>query len=405
MKLRTISELGNIAGKYVLLRDDFNTQIVDGKVNDTFRIAQSLPTIRALQEKGARIAILAHLGRPDGVATPKYSLRPVALALGELLGESVPLISDCVGAPAADARKNMQNGDVALLENVRFHAGEEENDSEFAAQLARGFDIFVNDAFSVSHRAHASTVGVTKFLPSFAGELLASEISAIARAMENPTRPLMGIIGSAKLDTKIKVLESLVAKCDVLAICGGLGTTFLLATGKYNFTDMLYKPEYKEVVERILHAAKRRGCKILLPLDKGVGPEYSATAPRTDKPFADITDGDIIMDDGPESVAQYSEAIDGAKTVILNGTLGLAEWQPNWSISSFALARYIARRTQMGKLESIVGGGDAAASATNAGVEADMTYVSTGGGAFLEFIEGKELPGIVALSSTNAVGG
>ncbi|MCL2017693.1 MAG: phosphoglycerate kinase [Alphaproteobacteria bacterium] len=395
MKIRTISDLGDIAGKYVLLRDDFNTKIIDGKVNDTFRIAQSLPTIRTLAAKGARIVILAHLGRPDGKHEPKYTLAPVATALSELLGKQIMFHTDCLDAPISD----MKNGDIMLLENVRFYAEEENNDREFASKLAAGFDIFVNDAFAVSHRAHASTVGVAEFLPSYAGELLASEIYELTRVMKNPTRPLMGVVSSSKLDTKIKLLESLVTKCDILAIGGGLGTAFVLAGDKYNFTDMLYKPEYKEPAQRIMQLAEQHGCKILLPLDKGVGPEFDRAAPRTDKPLSEIKDGDIIMDDGPASVAQYINAIDSVRTVIWNGTLGMAEWHPNWSISSFALARHIAARTREGKLESIVGGGDSVAAAGMSGVETDMTYVSTGGGAFLEFIEGRDLPGIKALEN------
>ncbi|MCL2538509.1 MAG: phosphoglycerate kinase [Alphaproteobacteria bacterium] len=399
MNIRTINELTDIAGKYILLRDDFNVQIVDGKIMDTFRIEQSLPTIRRLQEMGARIAIVSHLGRPDGAPDSKFSLAPVAFALSELLGEPVPLISDCIGESVADARRNMENGDVVLLENVRFHGGEESNDSEFAAALAHGFNIYINDAFAVSHRAHASTVGVTKFLPAYAGELLASEIAELSHVMNNPTRPLMAIVSGAKLNTKIDVLESMVTKCDTVAVCGGIGTTFAIASGKYNFTDMLYKPEYKEIVLRIMAAAEKHGCKILLPIDKGVGPEWAASAPRTDKTLSNVLGSDVIMDEGPESIAQITNAIDESKTIIWNGTVGMAEWPPVWSAGTFAIAKHIASRTRAGKLESIIGGGDTVAALEATDTMNDITYVSTGGGAFLEFIEGRALPGIVALEN------
>jgi phosphoglycerate kinase len=388
MNIRTINELTDLRGKYILLRDDFNVQIQDGKIMDAFRIEQSMPTIRRLRDAGARIAICAHLGRPDGIPNTKYSLAPVAMYM------KIPLIGDCLDK---DFMETMHDGDVVLLENVRFYPGEESDDPKFAAQLAAGFDLFVNDAFAVSHRAHASTFGVTKLLPSFAGELLESEIKNLSMVMESPQRPMMAVVGGGKLDTKIKVLESLAARCDILAVGGGLGTAFALATGKYNFTDMLYKPEYAPVIEKIRAAASASGCKILTPIDKGVGASFAQNATRTDKRLTEITAQDIIMDDGAESVMQYNKAIDGAKTLVWNGTLGMAEWGDVWGRGTFALARHIAERTHDGKLCSIVGGGDAVTATEATGTKDYMSYVSTGGGAFLEFIEGRKLPGIEAL--------
>jgi phosphoglycerate kinase len=390
MPIRTINDLADIRGKFVLLRDDLNVQIKDGKITDAFRIEQSMPTIKRLAAAGARIAICSHLGRPLAGADPQFSLRPVADYM------KIPLVPDCLDK---SFMAGMKDGDVVLLENTRFHSGEEANDPDFAARLAAGFDIFVNDAFAASHRAHASTAGVAKLLPSFAGLLLSSEIAELARVMENPARPFAAIIGGAKLDTKIKVLESLASRCDALIIGGGLGTVFALASGKYDWTDELYKPEYKPIIEKILAAAAMRGCAIIIPSDKGVGAEFAPGAARTDKLLSEISAGDIIMDDGPKSAAAYKDAINGARTLIWNGTFGKAEWGPVWGRSTFDIARHVAERTRAGKLVSIIGGGDAVAAINATGAKNDMTYASTGGGAFLEFLEGRKLPGIEALSS------
>jgi phosphoglycerate kinase len=388
MNIHTIGELTNIRGKFVLLRDDFNVQIIDGKITDAFRIEQSMPTINRLCAAGARVAICAHLGHPGGKLNPIYSLAPIAEYM------KIPLVPDCLNKSFMG---EMQDGKVVLLENVRFYPGEESNDADFAGRLANGFDIFVNDAFAVSHRAHASVVGVTKFIPGFAGELMVSEIKNLSGVMDAPARPLMAIVGGAKLDTKIKVLESLAARCDILAIVGGLGTAFALATGKYEWKDALYKPEYKPVIDKILAAADVGGCKILTPIDKGVGAEFSMDSTRIDKLLSDIALGDVIMDDGAESVRQYNYAIDSAKTLVWNGTLGMAEWGDVWGRGTFALARHIAARTRAGELRSVIGGGDAVAATEATNTKDDMSYVSTGGGAFLEFIEGRTLPGIEAL--------
>jgi phosphoglycerate kinase len=389
MNIHTIKELGDIRGKFVLLRDDFNVQIIDGKIMDAFRIKQSMPTINWLRKAGARIAICAHLGRPGGIVDSKRTLRPIADYL------EIPLIPDCLDR---SFMSDMQDGDIVMLENVRFYKGEEDNDPEFAKKLASGFDIFINDAFAVSHRAHASTDGVTKILPSYAGDLLTKEIEELSFIMENPTRPLIGIIGGSKLDTKINILESLAGRCDILIIGGGLGTSFALATGKYTWTDSLYKSEYKPLIDKIFETAKSKGCKILIPVDKGVGLEFSATAVRTDKLLSDISKNDICMDDGPKSVEEYKKIIDSAKTLLWNGTLGMAEWGDVWGRSTFDMVNYIANRTKEGKLISIMGGGDSVTATEVTNTKKDITYISTGGGAFLEFIEGKSLPGISALS-------
>lgn len=386
MKLRTIENL-DVRGKFVLLRDDFNVQIVDGKITDAFRIEQSMPTINALRAGGAKIAICAHLGRPKGARNMEFSLKPIAAYMG------VPLISDCLDRNFMD---EMRDGDVVLLENVRFYAGEEKNDPTFAADLARGFDLFVNDAFAVSHRAHASTVGVAEILPSYAGKLLASEIESLDAVMTRPARPLTAIVAGSKVSTKIGVLKALATLADNLIIGGALGTTFKFATGAH-VGNSLYEPDQRDTALEILAFARENNCNIVLPSDKGVAPEFAPNAPRTDKTFDEITNSDVILDEGAQTIASAISVIEKSETVIWNGSVGMAEWQPTWSIGTFALARAIAEQTRNGKITSVIGGGDTVAALTACGVKDDMTYVSTGGGAFLEFIEGRTLPGIAIL--------
>ncbi len=386
MKLRTIENI-DVRGKFVLLRDDFNVQIVDGVITDTFRIDQSMPTINALRSAGAKIAIVAHRGRPKGQRNMEYSLQPIADYM------KIPLIPDCLDK---DFLEQMQEGDVVLLENVRFYAGEEQNDAAFAADLARGYDIFVNDAFAVSHRAHASTVGVAEILPSYAGKLLADEIEHLSAVMENPQRPLLSIVAGSKVSTKIGVLKALAKLSDTLIIGGALGTTFNYACGA-RVGNSLFEADQKETALEILEYAKQNNCQVLLPLDKGVAKEFARDAVRENKNFDEIQDDDVIIDAGIETTARDVAAIENARTVIWNGTVGMAEWMPTWSYGSFALANAIAKQTRDGKITSVIGGGDTVAALEACGVKDDITYVSTGGGAFLEFIEGCVLPGIAIL--------
>ena len=386
MNLRTIDNI-DLRNKFVLLRDDFNVQIVDGQITDAFRIQQSMPTINKLREKGAKIAICAHLGRPKGTRNMEFTLAPVAEYM------KIPLIPDCLDKDFLDT---MKEGDVVLLENVRFYPGEEANDPAFAAELAKGFDVFVNDAFAVSHRAHASTVGVAEILPSYAGELLSSEIQHLSQVMENPKRPLLSIVAGSKISTKIGVLKALAKLSDMLIVGGALGTTFNYALGG-KVGNSLYEADQKDTALEILEYAKENDCEMLLPLDKGVAKEFTRNAIRTNKNFNEIEDDDIIIDAGEETTARDVAAIKTAATVIWNGTVGMAEWMPTWSYGSFELAKAIAEQTKAGKLESIVGGGDTVAALEACGVKDDITYVSTGGGAFLEFIEGRTLPGIAIL--------
>ena len=386
MKIRTIENL-DLSGKFVLLRDDFNVQIVDGKITDAFRIEQSMPTINALRNAGARVAIVAHRGRPKGQRNMEYTLQPIAEYM------NIPLISDCLDK---EFMTGMQNGDVVLLENVRFYDGEEKNDPAFSAELARGFDLFINDAFAVSHRAHASTVGVAEILPSYAGKLLADEIRHLTDVMENPKRPLLSIVAGSKVSTKIGVLKALAKLSDTLIIGGALGTTFNYAMGA-QVGNSLYEADQKDTALEILEYAAQNNCNVLLPLDKGVAKEFARDAQRFNKDFTEIEPDDVIIDAGVATTQRDTDAIRAARTVIWNGTVGMAEWQPTWSYGSFALAQTIAEQTRAGKLDSIIGGGDTVAALEACGVKDDITYVSTGGGAFLEFIEGRILPGIAIL--------
>ena len=386
MQIRNIKET-NVRGKYVLLRDDFNVQIVDGKITEPFRIDASMNTIKYLVSNGARVVICSHLGRPKGKKDDSLSLRPIAEYM------NIPFVDDCL---RRDFLQDMKDGDVVLLENLRFYIGEEKNDNVFAKDLASGFDLYVNDAFAVSHRAAASVVGITEYLPSYAGLLLEKEIEHLSHVMEDPARPLIAFIGGGKVSTKIGVLKKFVSIADKIVIGGAMGTTFNFALG-LPVGDSLYEESMADVALDIIEDAKKNNCEIFLPLDKGVGKSFDKNEPRINRDCNQIHDDDVIMDDGDKTIERNKQLLENAKTVIWNGPFGLAEWGEKWGKASFALARDMAHFTKKGDMESIVGGGDTVAILTDCGVFGDMTYVSTGGGAFLEFIEGKALPGIVAL--------
>ena len=387
MEIRSIYNI-DVRGKYVLLRDDFNVQIVDGVIQDSFRIDSSMETIKYLSSNGARVVICSHLGRPKGKKDSELSLRIVAEYM------DIPFIDDCL---SKDFMKDMKDGDVVLLENLRFYIGEEENSDEFAKQLANGFDIYVNDAFAVSHRAAASIVAITKYLPSFAGNLLKKEIESVTRVMETPKRPLALFIGGSKVSTKIGLLKKFVSIADEIIIGGALGTTFNFANG-LPVGDSLYESDMADFALEIMKEADKNGCKIFLPLDKGVGKAFEKDTARKNRDATEIKDDDVIIDDGEKTTQRNIDLLKDIKTVIWNGTFGMAEWGDRWGYASFNFARALAHRTKDGDLISVVGGGDTVAALDACDVRNDMSYVSTGGGAFLEFIEGKELPGIVALS-------
>ena len=386
MQIRNVLDI-DVRSKYVLLREDFNVQIVDGKITETFRIDAAMPTIKYLTERGARVVICSHLGRPKGKVVQELSLRPIAEYM------NIPFVDDCL---KKDFLSEMKDGDVVLLENLRFYVGEEENSDEFAKKLANGFDVYVNDAFAVSHRAAASIVGITKYLPSFGGLLLNKEITNLNKLLDNPKHPLVAYIGGAKISTKINVLKKIVQIADKIVIGGAMGTTFNYALG-LPVGDSLCEKDMVDTVKEIMLMAADNNCEVCLPLDKGVGKEFDKNAKRENCDADKIKDDDIIMDDGDKTTARNTDLLKNAKTVIWNGPFGLAEWGEKWGKSSFEFARALAKYTKGGHLESIVGGGDTVAVLDICGVLNDISYVSTGGGAFLEFIEGKSLPGIKVL--------
>ena len=387
--MKTIRNLKNlnVRGKYVLLRDDFNVQIVDGVITDTFRIDSSLQTIQRLSNAGARVVICSHLGRPNGKKQKDLSLKIVAEYL------NIPFIDDCL---RKDFLSSMKNGDVVLLENLRFYEGEEKNNKRFAKKLSEGFDIYVNDAFAVCHRKAASVVGITKYLPSYAGDLLDNEIKNLINILQKPKRPMIAFIGGGKISTKINLLKKLVCIADTVVIGGAMGTTFNFALG-LPVGNSLYEPNMTNTAIKVLKLAYKNNCEILLPIDKGVGKNFAKNEKRVNRDAGEIHDDDVIMDDGKKTPARNLDLLKNAGTVVWNGTFGLAEWGKKWGYSSFELANALAHYSKQKKINVIVGGGDTVAALDFCGVRKDMTFVSTGGGAFLEFIEGKELPGVKVL--------
>lgn len=394
MSLRTLDTL-DVSDKRVLLRVDFNVPLKDGAIGDLTRIRRALPTIEELSKKGAKVVLLSHLGRPDGQSNPELSLRPVAEALGQCLGGAVEFASDCIGEPARAAVARMMPGDVALLENTRFHAGEEANDPGFVKALAMQGDLFVNDAFSAAHRAHASTEGLARALPSAAGRSMEQELAYLAAALDNPVRPLMTIVGGAKVSTKIDLLTNLVARADMLAVGGAMANTFLLAQGKA-VGKSLVEPKFAATARDILASAAARGCEVLLPVDVVVAGELKEGVAR-DVAAADAVNADqMILDVGPDTADRIAEAIDRAKTLVWNGPLGAFETRP-FDTSTIEVAQFAAKRCKDKRLVAVAGGGDTIAALNAAKVAEDFTYVSTAGGAFLEWLEGKTLPGVAAL--------
>lgn len=396
MTFKTLDDVSDLHGKTALVRVDFNVPVEDGRITDDTRLKVALPTIEKLQKSGAKVALLAHFDRPKGKVVPEMSLRFVAPALSALLDTTVAFADDCVGADAADVLKLLPAGGVALLENVRFHAGEEKNDPDFAAQLAALGDIYVNDAFSAAHRAHASTEGVAKLLPAYAGESMRRELDALNAALGTPVRPTIGIVGGSKVSTKLDLLKNLVGKLDALAIGGGMANTFLYAQG-HEVGGSLCEKDLKDTALEILKEAEAKGCRILLPLDVVVAQDFKAhAANRTVDLGAELSADDKIFDAGPKTVAKLKDVIANSKTLIWNGPLGVFELPP-FDAATVEAAKFAAEQTQSGKLVAVAGGGDTVAALNHAGVVQDMTFVSTAGGAFLEWMEGKDLPGVSAL--------
>jgi phosphoglycerate kinase len=398
MKFQNLKSTAGIdlAGKRVLVRADLNVPVKDGKVSDATRLERLLPGLGDLAERGARVIIISHFGRPRDGRDPRLSLAPVAEKLGELLGRPIQFAEDCVGEPAERTVAALLPGRIAVLENLRFHKGEEKNDPAFAQRLAALGDIYINDAFSAAHRAHASTAALAHLLPAYAGPLLLEEIDALNRALEHPVRPMAAVIGGAKVSSKIPVLKNLAGKVDKLIIGGGMANTFLLAEGVEIGTS-LAEPDLQQTALEIMHAAKERHCEVLLPHDVVIAAALAADAPARVVPTLAVPAGQMILDVGPKTVGHYTGVIEGAKTLLWNGPLGAFEIEA-FAQGTVELARAAAKLTKAGRLVSVAGGGDTVAALNAAGVTDDFSYVSTAGGAFLEWLEGRELPGIVALT-------
>jgi phosphoglycerate kinase len=393
MSFRTLDD-ADVKGKRVLLRVDLNVPMENGRVTDATRIERVTPTIREIAEKGGKVILLAHFGRPKG-RDPKESLKPVAAALAEHLGGPVAFAEDCIGKAAASAVDAMKGGDLLLLENTRFHADEEKNDPAFAKELAKLGDIYVNDAFSAAHRAHASTEGLAHILPAYAGRAMQAELEALAKGLEAPSRPLVAVVGGAKVSTKIDLLESLVGKVDALVIGGGMANTFLNAID-LGIGRSLAEKDLAPTAQRIMDKARETSCAIILPVDAVVASELKANAPHHTYGIDAIPANGMILDIGAQSIDRVNAAINDAATLVWNGPLGAFEHAP-FDQGTVAAARHAAERTREGKLVSIAGGGDTVAALNHAGVADEFTYVSTAGGAFLEWLEGKALPGVEAL--------
>ncbi len=392
---RTLDDT-EVAGKRVLVRVDFNVPMKDGEVTDATRIERALPTIQELSKKGAKVLLLSHFGRPKGKADPGMSLKPVATALEKFLGGKVEFAEDCIGDPAKKTVKNMLDGDVAVFENTRFHAGEEANDQEFAKALAENGDVYVNDAFSAAHRAHASTEAIARLLPSAAGRAMERELDYLKAALSEPVRPMMAVVGGAKVSTKIELLLNLVGKANVLVVGGGMANTFLFANG-VSVGKSLCEPDLADTAREIMAQAKTSGCEIVLPSDVVVAKEFKEGADREVVAADAVKADDMILDLGPDTVDRIAEKIESAKTLVWNGPLGAFEIKP-FDTSTVEAARFAAKQVKDAGLVAVAGGGDTVAALAAAGVESDFTYVSTAGGAFLEWLEGKTLPGVAALA-------
>ncbi|PPJ45658.1 phosphoglycerate kinase [Rhizobium sp. KAs_5_22] len=392
---KTLDDLTDIAGKRVLVRVDLNVPVADGKVTDATRIERVAPTIKELSAKGAKVILLAHFGRPKGEPVADQSLSLIAPAVEEVLDQKVAFASDCIGAPAADAIAKMENGDILLLENTRFHKGEEKNTPEFVAELAKNGDIFVNDAFSAAHRAHASTEGLAHHMPAYAGRTMQAELVALEKGLGKPARPVVAIVGGAKVSTKIDLLSNLVKKVDALVIGGGMANTFLAAQG-INVGKSLCEHDLADTAKQIMIDAETAGCAIVLPVDGVVAREFKAGAANETVAITAIPADAMVLDVGPKSVDAINGWISKAETLVWNGPLGAFEIAP-FDTATVAAARHAAERTRAGKLVSVAGGGDTVSALNHAGVADDFSYVSTAGGAFLEWMEGKELPGVAVL--------
>ena len=395
MPFRTLDQAGDLKGRRVLLRVDLNVPMQDGAVSDDTRLRAVAPTIEALREKGAGVVLLAHFDRPKGKVVPSMSLRPVAEPLSQAINAPVAFAEDCVGEAAERAVADLQDGGVLLLENLRFHAGEEKNDAEFAGQLARLGDLYVDDAFSAAHRAHASTEALAHRLPAYAGLSMQRELEALEQALGSPIRPVLGIVGGSKVSTKLDLLKNLVTRLDRLAIGGGMANTFLYAQD-FEVGASYCEKDLKDTALEIMRLAADSGCELLLPMDVVVSERLEPNAPHFTRARDAVDADERILDAGPQTVHRLCAAMDSSATLIWNGPLGVFEVPP-FDIATVEAARHAAGLAKAGKLIAVAGGGDTVAALNHAGVAADFTFVSTAGGAFLEWMEGKTLPGVKAL--------
>lgn len=389
---KTIEDI-DVNGKRVLARCDFNVPLKDGEITNDKRIVAALPTIKYLMEHGAKVILCSHLGRPKGEYKPEFSLAPVAKRLSEYLGVEVKLAEDpeVVGANAKAMASELKNGEVMLLENVRYRAEETKNEENFSKELASLADVFVNDAFGTAHRAHCSTTGVASYLPAVCGYLIQKEIKFMGGALANPKRPLVAILGGAKVSDKIGVIENLIDKCDTIIVGGGMAYTFMRYFG-HNIGDSLLEADWVEKAGEMMKTAEDKGVKFLIPVDNKVGKEYDENTESKIVSSDDIPDGWMGLDIGPETQKLFADAIKGAGTVIWNGPMGVSEWE-NFASGTISIAKAVADSGAI----SIIGGGDSVAAVTKLGFADKMSHISTGGGASLEFLEGKDLPGICAL--------
>jgi phosphoglycerate kinase len=393
--IRTLDE-ADVRGKRVLLRVDLNVPVEDGKVGDRTRIERVVPTIREIAAKGGKVILLSHFGRPKG-PDPRQSLRPVAAAVAEVLGRPVAFAEDCVGPKAQAAVAALRPGDILCLENTRFHKGEEKNDPAFVDALAALGDLWVNDAFSAAHRAHASTEGLGHRLPAYAGRAMQAEIEALEKALEKPEQPVMAIVGGAKVSTKLDLLGNLIAKVDILAIGGGMANTFLAAQGR-RIGKSLAEHDLVATAREIVAAADAKGREIVLPTDAVVARKLEPHAPSKVVAVDTVGDDEMILDLGPKSVEHVVSALARSRTLLWNGPVGAFEVEP-FDNATIEIAEAAAELTEAGKLVSVAGGGDTVAALNAAGVSDRISYVSTAGGAFLEWLEGKALPGVEVLKA------
>ncbi len=392
---RTLDDIPDLKGKRVLVRVDLNVPMTDGQVTDDTRIRAVAPTIAEIANKGGKAILLAHFGRPKVGPDPALSLKPIVPVVAAIVGKPVAFAADCISKPAEDAIAALPDGGIVVLENTRFHKGEEKNDPLFTAALAKLGDIYVNDAFSAAHRAHASTEGLANHLPAFAGRAMQKELEALEAALASPKRPVVAIVGGAKVSSKITVLENLVAKVDALVIGGGMANTFLLANG-VAIGKSLAEPDFVDTARRIMDAADRAGSTIMLPVDAVVAREFKDGAESDVVPVDKVPADAMILDVGPQSVEAINAWIDKAATLVWNGPLGAFELRP-FDRGTVAAAREAANRTADGKLLSVAGGGETVAALHKAGAADGFSFISTAGGAFLEWLEGKALPGVEVL--------